>query len=77
LIEIRDRLPVKLELESSSTEETLNTLIAGGSSASGPAISGPAASAFAAVAAIYFLICFPLSRLSRYLEGAMHAGRGH
>ena len=24
-----------------------------------------------------FLICFPLSRLSRYLEGAMHAGRGH
>lgn len=32
---------------------------------------------FAAVAAIYFLICFPLSRLSRYLEGAMHAGRGH
>ena len=32
---------------------------------------------FAAVAAIYFLICFPLSRLSRYLEGAMHAGRRH
>jgi polar amino acid transport system permease protein len=32
---------------------------------------------FAAVAAIYFVICFPLSRLSRYLEGAMHAGRSH
>ena len=32
---------------------------------------------FAAVAAIYFLICFPLSRLSRYLERVMHAGRSH
>ena len=32
---------------------------------------------FAAVAAIYFLICFPLSRLSRYLERATHAGRSH
>jgi polar amino acid transport system permease protein len=32
---------------------------------------------FAAVAAIYFLICFPLSRLSRTLERVMHAGRSH
>jgi polar amino acid transport system permease protein len=32
---------------------------------------------FATVAAIYFVICFPLSRLSRYLEGAMNAGRNH
>jgi polar amino acid transport system permease protein len=32
---------------------------------------------FAAVAVIYFLICFPLSRLSRYLERVMHAGRSH
>jgi polar amino acid transport system permease protein len=32
---------------------------------------------FATVAVIYFLICFPLSRFSRYLEGAMHAGRSH
>jgi polar amino acid transport system permease protein len=32
---------------------------------------------FSAVAAIYFLICFPLSRLSRYLERVMHAGRTH
>jgi len=30
---------------------------------------------FGAVAAIYFLICFPLSRLSRYLERVFHAGR--
>ena len=30
---------------------------------------------FGAVAAIYFLICFPLSRLSRYLEKVFHAGR--
>jgi polar amino acid transport system permease protein len=32
---------------------------------------------FATVAAIYFLICFPLSRLSRHLEKVMHAGRRH
>jgi polar amino acid transport system permease protein len=30
---------------------------------------------FGAVAAIYFLICFPLSRLSRHLEKVFHAGR--
>jgi polar amino acid transport system permease protein len=30
---------------------------------------------FATVAAIYFLICFPLSRASRHLERALHAGR--
>jgi polar amino acid transport system permease protein len=30
---------------------------------------------FGAVALIYFAICFPLSRLSRYLEGVFHAGR--
>jgi polar amino acid transport system permease protein len=29
------------------------------------------------VAAIYFLICFPLSRLSRYLERVMHAGHSY
>jgi polar amino acid transport system permease protein len=32
---------------------------------------------FATVAAIYFLICFPLSRLSRHLEKVMHASRRH
>lgn len=32
---------------------------------------------FAAVAALYFLICFPLSRLSRHLERALHARSGH
>jgi polar amino acid transport system permease protein len=32
---------------------------------------------FGAVAAIYFLICFPLSRLSRHLEKVFHAGRLH
>jgi polar amino acid transport system permease protein len=32
---------------------------------------------FAAVAALYFLICFPLSRLSRHLERALHAGSRH
>lgn len=30
---------------------------------------------FGAVAAIYFLICFPLSRLSRYYERVLHVGR--
>lgn len=30
---------------------------------------------FGAVALIYFLICFPLSRLSRHLEKVFHAGR--
>lgn len=30
---------------------------------------------FGTVAAIYFVICFPLSRLSKYLEGALHVGR--
>ncbi len=32
---------------------------------------------FALVAAIYFTICFPLSRLSRHLEKVMNAGRPH
>lgn len=32
---------------------------------------------FGAVAAIYFMICFPLSRLSRHLEKVFHAGRRH
>ncbi len=32
---------------------------------------------FATVAVIYFLICFPLSRLSRHLEKVMNAGRSH
>ena len=32
---------------------------------------------FGAVAAIYFLICFPLSRLSRHLEKVINAGRRH
>ena len=32
---------------------------------------------FGVVAAIYFAICFPLSRYSRYLERAMNASRSH
>jgi polar amino acid transport system permease protein len=32
---------------------------------------------FTVVAAIYFLICFPLSRLSRHLEKVMNAGSRH
>jgi len=32
---------------------------------------------FSLVAAIYFTICFPLSRLSRHLEKVMNAGRPH
>lgn len=32
---------------------------------------------FSVVALIYFLICFPLSRLSRHLEKVMNAGRHH
>lgn len=32
---------------------------------------------FGAVATIYFLICFPLSRLSRYFERILHVGRVH
>lgn len=32
---------------------------------------------FSVVAAIYFMICFPLSRLSRYLEKVTNAGRSH
>jgi polar amino acid transport system permease protein len=32
---------------------------------------------FTLVAAIYFAICFPLSRLSRHLEQVMHASRPH
>jgi len=32
---------------------------------------------FSLVAAIYFAICFPLSRLSRHLEKVMNAGRPH
>jgi polar amino acid transport system permease protein len=30
---------------------------------------------FGTVAIIYFLICFPLSRLSRYFERVLHVGR--
>ena len=32
---------------------------------------------FGSVALIYFLICFPLSRLSRYFERVLHVGRSH
>ena len=32
---------------------------------------------FTVVAALYFAICFPLSRYSRHLERAMNASRGH
>jgi polar amino acid transport system permease protein len=32
---------------------------------------------FAVVAALYFLICFPLSRLSRHLERKLNASRRH
>jgi polar amino acid transport system permease protein len=32
---------------------------------------------FTVVALIYFFICFPLSRLSRYLERVLHVGRSH
>jgi polar amino acid transport system permease protein len=32
---------------------------------------------FSVVAAIYFVICFPLSRLSRHLEKVMNVGRSH
>jgi len=32
---------------------------------------------FTLVAALYFLICFPLSRLSRHLEKVMNASRSH
>ena len=32
---------------------------------------------FATVAALYFAICFPLSRLSRHLERKLNASRGH
>lgn len=32
---------------------------------------------FMVVALIYFFICFPLSRLSRYLERVLHVGRSH
>jgi polar amino acid transport system permease protein len=32
---------------------------------------------FAVVALLYFAICFPLSRLSRYLERVLHVGRSH
>ncbi|HLZ65836.1 MAG TPA: amino acid ABC transporter permease [Aliidongia sp.] len=32
---------------------------------------------FGVVALVYFLICFPLSRLSRYLERVLHVGRAH
>lgn len=32
---------------------------------------------FSVVAAIYFIICFPLSRLSRHLEKVMNVGRSH
>ena len=32
---------------------------------------------FTLVGAIYFAICFPLSRLSRHLEKVMNASRSH
>ena len=32
---------------------------------------------FGVVALVYFLVCFPLSRLSRHLEGVLHVGRAH
>ena len=32
---------------------------------------------FGVVALVYFLICFPLSRLSRRLERVLHVGRPH
>jgi polar amino acid transport system permease protein len=32
---------------------------------------------FGVVALVYFLICFPLSRLSRRLERVLHVGRAH
>jgi polar amino acid transport system permease protein len=32
---------------------------------------------FGVVAALYFVICFPLSRLSRHLEKVLHVSRGH
>jgi polar amino acid transport system permease protein len=32
---------------------------------------------FGVVALVYFLICFPLSRLSRHLERVLHVGRAH
>jgi polar amino acid transport system permease protein len=32
---------------------------------------------FGVVALVYFLICFPLSRLSRHLERVLHVGRPH
>lgn len=32
---------------------------------------------FMVVAALYFAICFPLSRFSRHLERVLHAGRSH
>ena len=32
---------------------------------------------FAVVALLYFAICFPLSRLSRYLERVLHVGHSH
>ena len=32
---------------------------------------------FGVVAALYFAICFPLSRLSRYLEQVLHVSRSH
>jgi polar amino acid transport system permease protein len=32
-------------------------------------------SVYSTVAAIYFLLCFPLSVLSRYLERKLHVGR--
>lgn len=32
---------------------------------------------FLVVAALYFVVCYPLSRLSRWLERRLHAGSGH
>lgn len=32
---------------------------------------------FGVVALVYFMICFPLSRLSRHLERVLHVGRPH
>jgi polar amino acid transport system permease protein len=32
---------------------------------------------FFVVAVLYFAVCFPLSRLSRHIEGVLNVGRSH
>ena len=32
---------------------------------------------FLVVAALYFVVCYPLSQLSRWLEGRLHGGSRH